>query len=89
MPEMTLTHLAIVVGTLIVGVVVGWAARSNRAGSEKSAINATWREQLEAHARRVEDKVAERKVGWQTRIDAKMRASEEAGEAGLVDSAKS
>ena len=43
------------------------------------------REQLEAHARRVEDKVAERKVGWQTRIDAKMRASEEAGEAGLVD----
>ena len=37
------------------------------------------REQLEAHARRVEDKVAERKVGWQTRVDAKMRASEEAG----------
>ena len=43
------------------------------------------REQLESHARRVDEKVAERKVGWQTRIDAKMRASEEAGEAGLVD----
>jgi predicted flap endonuclease-1-like 5' DNA nuclease/type II secretory pathway pseudopilin PulG len=83
MPEMTLTHLAIVVGTLIAGVVVGWAARSNRAGSEKSAINATWREQLDAqrneHERLIEQNksLMEQNSQYQaSNKDAKMRASE-------------
>ena len=61
-------------------ILIFWASSISRC--DDRVRNA--REQLEAHARRVEDKVTERKVGWQTRIDAKMRASEEAGEAGLV-----
>jgi predicted flap endonuclease-1-like 5' DNA nuclease len=83
MPEITVTHIAIVVGTLIVGVVVGWFARSNRAVSEKSAINEGWQEQLEAqrseHARLLDQNksLMDQNSQYQaSNKDAKMRASE-------------
>ena len=34
---------------------------------------------------KVQDKINERTAGWQSRIDQKMKESEEAGEAGEVD----
>jgi len=42
-------------------------------------------EQLDSYAMRLDVKITERKMGWQTKIDDKMRESEEAGEAGDVD----
>ena len=48
MPEITVTHIGIVVGALIIGVIVGWVFRGGRAASEKTAINEGWQEQLEA-----------------------------------------
>jgi predicted flap endonuclease-1-like 5' DNA nuclease len=46
MPELTITHIALFVGAVIIGLVLGWVARGNRTVSEKEAINATWQEQL-------------------------------------------
>jgi len=43
------------------------------------------REQVSGYSRSIADRVNERRAGWQSRIDAKMRASETAGEAGDVD----
>ena len=43
------------------------------------------REQIGETSKKIDDKVAERRAGWQSRIDLKMKASEEAGEAGDVD----
>jgi len=48
MPELSVTHIALLAAALLLGVVVGWVARSNRSASEKAAINAGWQEQLEA-----------------------------------------
>ncbi len=83
MPEITLTDLAIVVGTLIAGAVIGWVARSSHAGREKSAINATWQEQLETqrneHERLTEQNrsLMEQNSQFQaSNKDAKVRASE-------------
>ena len=83
MPEITVTHIAIVIGALVVGVVVGWFARGNRAASEKTAINAGWQEQLEAqrneHERLLDQNksLMEQNSQYQaSNKDAKMRASE-------------
>lgn len=83
MPEITVTHIAIVIGTLIVGVIVGWLTRGNRAASEKSAINESWQEQLEAqrfeHERLLDQNksLMEQNSQYQaSNRDAKMRASE-------------
>ena len=83
MPEITVTHIAIVIGTLIVGIVVGWFARGNRAASEKMAINEGWQEQLEAqrgeHGRLLDQNksLMEQNSQYQaSNKDAKMRASE-------------
>ena len=43
------------------------------------------RERIGDNSKKIDDKVAERRAGWQSRIDSKMKASEEAGEAGDVD----
>ncbi len=48
MPELTVTHIALLVAVTIIGMVLGWIARSSRSNSEKNAINAGWQEQLEA-----------------------------------------
>jgi predicted flap endonuclease-1-like 5' DNA nuclease len=83
MPEITVTHIAIVIGTLIVGVIVGWFARGSRAASEKSTINDGWQEQLEAqrgeHQRLLDQNksLMEQNNQYQaSNKDAKMRASE-------------
>ncbi|MDJ0813456.1 MAG: hypothetical protein QNJ23_06995 [Woeseiaceae bacterium] len=83
MPEITVTHIAIVVGALIVGVVVGWVARGNRSSSEKAAINEGWQEQLAAqrseHERLLDQNksLMEQNSQYQaSNKDAKMRASE-------------
>ena len=83
MPEITVTHIAIVIGTLIVGIIVGWFSRGNRAASEKMAINEGWQEQLEAqrgeHGRLLDQNksLMEQNSQYQaSNKDAKMRASE-------------
>jgi predicted flap endonuclease-1-like 5' DNA nuclease len=83
MPEITVTHIAIIVGTLIIGVIVGWFARGNRAAGEKSAINEGWQEQLAAqrfeHERLLDQNksLMEQNSQYQaSNKDAKMRASE-------------
>jgi len=83
MPEITVLHIAIIAGALIVGVVLGWVTRGNRSVSEKTAINAGWQEQLEAlrneHARLLEQNksLMDQNSQYQaSNKDAKMRASE-------------
>jgi len=83
MPEITVTHIAIVVGASIIGVVIGWVARGGRARTEKAAINEGWHEQLEAqrseHQRLLEQNksLMEQNSQYQaSNKDAKMRASE-------------
>lgn len=48
MPEITVTHIAILALALCVGVIAGWVARAGRCAKEKSAINVGWHEQLSA-----------------------------------------
>ena len=83
MPEITATHIAILVVALIIGTIIGWVGRSNRANSEKSAINDGWQEQLAAqnneHERLLEQNksLMEQNSQYQaSNKDAKMRASE-------------
>ena len=83
MPEITVTHIGIVVGALIIGVIVGWVFRGSRAASEKTAINVGWQEQLEAqrneHERLLDQNksLMEQNSQYQaSNRDAKNRASE-------------
>lgn len=83
MPEITVTHIALLAGALIVGVVLGWLVRGNRTAMEKAAINASWQEQLRAqrneHERILDQNksLMEQNSQFQaSNKDAKMRASE-------------
>ena len=83
MPELTVTHIAIIAGALLIGIVLGWVARGNRAQSEKDAIHDGWQEQLEAqrqeHERLLEQNksLMDQNSQYQaSNKDAKMRASE-------------
>jgi len=83
MPEITVTHIAIIAGALIVGVILGWIVRGGRSASEKSAINEGWQEQLEAqrgeHGRLLQQNksLMDQNSQYQaSNKDAKMRASE-------------
>jgi predicted flap endonuclease-1-like 5' DNA nuclease/predicted nucleic acid-binding Zn-ribbon protein len=83
MPELTITHIALIVGAVIIGLVLGWVARGNRTVSEKEAINATWQEQLTdketEHKRLMEQNksLMEQNSQYQaSNKDAKNRASE-------------
>jgi chromosome segregation ATPase len=82
-PEITATHIAILVVALIIGTVIGWVGRGSRANSEKSAINDGWQEQLAAqsneHERLLDQNksLMEQNSQYQaSNKDAKMRASE-------------
>lgn len=86
MPEITATHIAILVIALIIGTVIGWAGRGTRSSSEKTAINEGWQEQLGAqrneHERLAEQNksLMEQNSQYQaSNKDAKMRASELSG----------
>ena len=83
MPELTVTHIALLAAALIVGVIVGWFFRGNRSSSEKTAINLGWQEQLEAqrqeHERLLDQNksLMEQNSQYQaSNKDSKMRASE-------------
>ena len=83
MPEITVIHIALLAGTLIVGVIIGWIIRGNRSVGEKSAINAGWQEQLEAQRNEHERLLEQNKSLMQqnsqyqaSNKDSKMRASE-------------
>jgi predicted flap endonuclease-1-like 5' DNA nuclease len=86
MPEITVTHIALLAGALIVGVILGWLVRGNRTVTEKAAINAGWQEQLKAqhneHERLLEQNksLMDQNSQFQaSNTDAKMRASELSG----------
>jgi len=83
MPEITVTHIALLAAALLVGVVVGWIFRGNKGSSEKAAINLGWQEQLEAqrqeHERLLDQNksLMEQNSQYQaSNKDSKMRASE-------------
>lgn len=83
MPEITITHIALLAAALIIGVVVGWIFRGNKGSSEKAAINLGWQEQLAAqrleHERLLEQNksLMEQNSQYQaSNKDSKMRASE-------------
>ena len=83
MPEITVIHIAIVAGALIVGVILGWVVRGSRSASEKAAINESWQEQLEAqrgeHQRLLQQNksLMDQNSQYQaSNKDAKMRAGE-------------
>jgi chromosome segregation ATPase len=86
MPEITVIHIALLAGALIIGVVVGWVFRGNKSSSEKAAINLGWQEQLEAqrqeHERLLDQNksLMEQNSQYQaSNTDSKMRASELSG----------
>lgn len=83
MPEITVTHIALLAGALIVGMIIGWMIRGNRSVGEKGAINAGWQEQLEAQRNEHERLLEQNKSLMQqnsqyqaSNKDSKMRASE-------------
>lgn len=86
MPEITVMHIALLAGALIVGVILGWLVRGHRTASEKTAINEGWQEQLKAqrneHERLIEQNKSLMDQNSQFQAsnkDAKMRASELSG----------
>ncbi len=83
MPPITAIHIAIIAVSIILGILLGWLVRGQRAGSEKAAINDGWQEQFEAqrteHERLLEQNksLMEQNSQYQaSNKDAKMRASE-------------
>jgi len=86
MPEIAVVHIVLLALMLVVGVVVGWTARSVRCGKEKSAINVGWHEQLSAQ-RNEHDRLAEQNKSLMEQVsqyqasitDAKLRAKELSG----------
>lgn len=49
MPEITVIHIALLVGAIIIGAVIGWMVRGSQSVHEKAAINTGWQEQIDAH----------------------------------------
>jgi chromosome segregation ATPase len=47
-PELTIEHIGLLALALVVGIVLGWFFRADRAGKEKIAVNAGWQDQLES-----------------------------------------
>ena len=49
MSEITVIHIALLVGAIIIGAVIGWMVRGSQSVHEKAAINTGWQEQIDAH----------------------------------------
>ncbi len=89
MPELTITHIAIVAAALLLGIVLGWILRSSRSTREKKAISAGWQAQIDSQQSE-HDRLAEQNKSLMEQIaqyqasnkDSKMRARE------LADSLK-
>ena len=79
MPELTVTHIVILVAVLLVGIVLGWIVRGKRTVGEKTAINAGWHEQLKAQRNEHERLVEQNSQYQASNKDAKMRAAELSG----------
>jgi len=86
MPEISVMHIALLAGALIVGVILGWLVRGNRTVGEKTAINEGWQEQLETQRNERERLIEQNKSLMDqnnqfqaSNKDAKMRASELSG----------
>jgi predicted flap endonuclease-1-like 5' DNA nuclease len=47
-PELTVVHIGLLAFALVVGLVLGWVFRGDRAAKEKIAVNAGWQDQLES-----------------------------------------
>jgi predicted flap endonuclease-1-like 5' DNA nuclease len=83
MPEITVTHIVVVAGALIIGIILGWIVRGRHSNGEKIAINKGWQAQLEAqrneHERLLDQNksLMDQNSQYQaSNKDAKMRASE-------------
>ena len=48
MPELTIVHIGLIAGMLVVGLLLGWVFRGDRCAKEKMAVNASWQEQIES-----------------------------------------
>lgn len=83
MPEITVIHIIIFAALTIVGAIIGWTLRSNRAADEKAAVNAGWQNQIEAQ-RNEHDRLVTQNKGLMEQVsqyqasnmDAKNRAKE-------------
>lgn len=51
MPELTVTHIALLVVAAVAGAVAAWIIRGNRAEQEKAAVNQQWQNQVDAQRR--------------------------------------
>ena len=67
MPDFTIALLLIVTGSLALGVLIGWLARSRRALQQKTAINAEWQEQLD-RAQRAERRINRQRKDLQAEL---------------------
>ena len=61
MPELTAIHIALLVVAAVVGAVIAWILRGNRAEQEKAAVSAGWQGQIEAQRREHERLVEQNK----------------------------
>ncbi|MDJ0748880.1 MAG: hypothetical protein QNJ11_05315 [Woeseiaceae bacterium] len=83
MPELTATHIALLVIATVIGAVVGSLIRGKRAAQEKTAIGTSWHERIEAQ-RKEHDRLTEQNKGLMEQVsqfqasttDAKNRARE-------------
>ena len=83
MPELTATHIALLVVTTVIGAIIGSVIRGKRADQEKVAISQSWQEQLDAKSKE-HDRLTEQNKGLMEQVsqfqasttDAKNRARE-------------
>ena len=83
MPELTVIHIAMMAITAVIGAIVGWVLRGNRADQEKAAVSAGWQDQIDAQ-RREGDRLLDQNKGLMEQVsqfqashtDAKNRAKE-------------
>lgn len=54
MPELTVTHIVLLVIATVIGAVAGWALRADRATRERAAVSAGWQEQAGAQRKEQE-----------------------------------
>ena len=58
MPEITVYHIAIIAGTVALGVIIGWVVRGKRCAEEKVTVSEGWQLQLDAQ-RKEHDRLIE------------------------------